>query len=94
VRKVGFKNKYENYRIEVRWYRAGVIPCDILVPHIASRVKIIVNERPGASPCDLLLVQLLYVYYRCVLKSIDDIVIFACQLWPKYDFNADLLVAT
>ena len=27
---------------------------------------------------------------RCVLKNIDDIVIFACQLWPKYDFNADL----
>jgi hypothetical protein len=24
------------------------------------------------------------------LKHIDDIVIFACQLWPKYDFNADL----
>ena len=21
--------------------------------------------------------------------NIDDIVIFACQLWPKYDFNAD-----
>jgi hypothetical protein len=20
----------------------------------------------------------------------DDIVIFPCQLWPKYDFNADL----
>ena len=32
----------------------------------------------------------LYVYYRCALKNIDDIVIFACQLWPKYDFNADL----
>jgi hypothetical protein len=32
VRKVGIKYKYENYRIEVRWYRAGVIPCDILVP--------------------------------------------------------------
>jgi hypothetical protein len=29
---------------------------DILVPHIDSRVKIIDNERPGASPCDLLLV--------------------------------------
>jgi hypothetical protein len=40
----------------VRWYRAGVIPCDILVPHIDSRVNIIDNERPGASPCDLLLV--------------------------------------
>ena len=40
----------------MRWYRAGVIPCDILVPHIDSRVKIIDNERPGASPCDLLLV--------------------------------------
>ena len=26
-------------------------PCDILVPHIDSRVKIIDNERPGASPC-------------------------------------------
>jgi hypothetical protein len=48
--------KYENYRIEVRWYRAGVLPCDILVPHIDSRVKMIDNERPGASPCDLLLV--------------------------------------
>ena len=24
------------------------------------------------------------------LKNIDDIVIFACQLRPKYDFNADL----
>ena len=24
----------------MRWYRAGVIPCDILVPHIDSRVKI------------------------------------------------------
>jgi hypothetical protein len=35
----------------VKWYRAGVIPCDILVPHIDSRVKIIDNERPGASPC-------------------------------------------
>ena len=23
------------------------------------------------------------------IKNIDDIVIFACQLWPKYDFNAD-----
>jgi hypothetical protein len=34
----------------------GVIPCDILVLHIDSRVKIIDNERPGASPCDLLLV--------------------------------------
>ena len=43
--------KYENYRIEMRWYRTGVIPCDILVPHIDSRVKIIENERPGASPC-------------------------------------------
>jgi hypothetical protein len=32
------------------------IPCDILVPHIDSRVKIIDNERPGAGPCDLLLV--------------------------------------
>jgi hypothetical protein len=30
--------------------------CDILVPHIDSRVKIIDNERPGAGPCDLLLV--------------------------------------
>jgi N-acetylneuraminic acid mutarotase len=30
------------------------------------------------------------VYYRCVLKNIDDIVIFACHLGPKYDFNADL----
>jgi hypothetical protein len=56
VRKVGIKYKYENNRIEVRWYRAGVIPCDILVPHIDSRVNIIDNERPGASPCDLLLV--------------------------------------
>ena len=35
----------------MRWYRAGVIPCDILVPHIDSRVKIIENERPEASPC-------------------------------------------
>jgi hypothetical protein len=47
-------------RIEVRWYRnqirAGVIPCDILIPHI-DRVKIIDNERPGANPCDLLLVS-------------------------------------
>ena len=32
------------------------MPCDILVPHIDSRVKIIDNERPGAGPCDLLLV--------------------------------------
>jgi hypothetical protein len=24
------------------------------------------------------------------IKNIDDIVIFACQLWSKYDFNADL----
>jgi hypothetical protein len=48
--------KYENYRIEVRWYLAGVIPCDILVQHIDSKVKIVDNERPGASPCDLLLV--------------------------------------
>jgi hypothetical protein len=24
------------------------------------------------------------------IKNIDDIVIFACQLWPKYDCNADL----
>ena len=24
------------------------------------------------------------------IKNIDDIVIVACQLWPKYDFNADL----
>jgi hypothetical protein len=24
------------------------------------------------------------------IKNIDDIVIFACQLWPNYDFNADL----
>jgi hypothetical protein len=48
--------KYENYRIEVRWYRAGVFACDILVPHIDSRGNIIDNERPGASPCDLLLV--------------------------------------
>jgi hypothetical protein len=56
VQKVGIKYKYENYRIEVRWYRAGVIPCDILVPHIDSRVNIIDNERPEASPCDLLLV--------------------------------------
>ena len=48
--------KYENYRIEVRWYLAGVIPCDILVQHIDSKVKIVDNERPGASPCDLILV--------------------------------------
>jgi hypothetical protein len=34
VRKVGIKYKYENYRIEASWYHAGVIPCDILVPHI------------------------------------------------------------
>ena len=34
----------------------GVIPCDILVPHI-DRVKVIVNERPGAGPCDLFLVS-------------------------------------
>ena len=39
----------------MRWYRTGVIPCDSLVPHIDSRVKIIDNERPRASPCDLLL---------------------------------------
>jgi hypothetical protein len=25
-----------------------------------------------------------------ILYNIDDIVIFVCQLWPKYDFNADL----
>jgi hypothetical protein len=30
------------------------------------------------------------LYKRCVLKNIDDIVIFACQLWPKHDFNVDL----
>ena len=42
----------------------GVIPCDILVPHIDSRVNIILvlhidsrvniidNKRSGASPCD------------------------------------------
>jgi hypothetical protein len=24
------------------------------------------------------------------IKNIDDIVIFACQLWSKYDLNADL----
>ena len=24
------------------------------------------------------------------IKNIDDIVISACQLWPKCDFNADL----
>ena len=69
----------------MRWYHAGVIPRDIVVPHIDSRVKIIDNERPGASPCDLLLVSV-----RVLLKNIDDIVIFECQLWPKYDFNADL----
>jgi hypothetical protein len=34
----------------------GVIPSDIFVAHIDSRVKIIDNERPGASPRDLLLV--------------------------------------
>ena len=34
----------------------GVIPCNMLVPHIDSRVTIIDNERPRASPCDLLLV--------------------------------------
>jgi hypothetical protein len=34
--------------------------------------------------------MLLYVYYKCVLKHIDDIVIFACQFWSKYDFNADI----
>jgi hypothetical protein len=67
-RKVGIKYKYEYYRIEVRCFRAGVIPCNILVPHIDSRVKIIDNERPGASPCDLLLV-IVRVYYRCVLKK-------------------------
>jgi hypothetical protein len=39
-------------------YCTGVIPCDILVPHIDSRVNIIDNERPGASPCDLFLVIL------------------------------------
>jgi hypothetical protein len=27
---------------------------------------------------------------RWVFTNIDDIVIFACQLWPKHDFNADL----
>jgi hypothetical protein len=32
----------------------GVIPCDILVPHIDSRVKIIDSERPGASPCGII----------------------------------------
>jgi hypothetical protein len=40
--------------------------------------EIIDNERPGASPCDLLLV-IVRVYYRCVLKNIDDIFIFACH---------------
>jgi len=58
------KYKYENYRIEVRWYRAGVIPCDILVPHIDSRVKIIDNERPGASPC----AQMWIKEWYCVVK--------------------------
>jgi hypothetical protein len=29
---------------------------DNVIPHIDSRVKIIDNERPGAGPCDLLLV--------------------------------------
>ena len=32
------------------------MPCDILVPHIDSRVQIIDNERLGTGPCDLLLV--------------------------------------
>jgi hypothetical protein len=27
---------------------------------------------------------------KLIKKNIDDIFIFACQLWPKYDFNADL----
>ena len=53
----------QNCRIEVRWYRACVIPCDLLVPHIDSRVKIIDNERPGASPCDLLLVIVVSTIY-------------------------------
>jgi hypothetical protein len=26
------------------------------------------------------------------IKNIDDIVIFVCQLWPKYDLNADLFL--
>jgi hypothetical protein len=48
----------------VRWYSAGVIPCDILVPHIDSRVNIIDNERPGTSPCDLrLIIVRLFTYY-------------------------------
>ena len=59
-----------------------------LVPHIDSRVKIIDNESPGAGPCDLLLVIVRVLLIR--IKNIDDIVIFACQLWHKYNFNADL----
>jgi hypothetical protein len=52
-------------------------------------------SRPTALHCrtpDLYwhFVTVYIVLYRCVLKNIDDIVIFACQLWPKYDFNADL----
>ena len=46
----------ETYEPVARSTWTGVIPCDILVPHIDSRVKIIDNERPGAGPCDLLLV--------------------------------------
>ena len=70
VRKVGIKYKYENYRIEVRWHSAGVIPCDILVTHIDSRIKIIDNERPGASPCDLLLVSVRLQYASVVLIKV------------------------
>ena len=37
-----------------------------------------------------ILIKNMKIINRCVFKNIDDIVIFACQLWPKHDFNADL----
>jgi hypothetical protein len=38
--------------------------CDILVPNIDSRVKIIDNGRPGASPCDQCYVVLNFSSFR------------------------------
>ena len=54
----------------MRWYRAGVLPCDILVTHIDSRITIIDNERPGASPGDLLLVSVRLQYAIVVLIKV------------------------
>ena len=51
----------------------GVIPCDILVPHIDSRVKIIDNERPGAGPCDLLLVIIILYLHNNTPMLVNQI---------------------